>query len=138
MTSRSNHFEQLNRDFKSLLTVFSIQEITGKARWKPYVKDRERIALSLRAMGYSATDIGHVMNRDHTSIIYIYRKNGVNPKNKTIQKRELQKVGSFITMRRKRREWLKSVRTRKKAGNGNKVMRQADNSPSLFNSQRTA
>ena len=48
-------------------------EIKSRRRDAPLVSDRKAIATKLRNKGYAFTHIGLIMNRHHTSILYIVK-----------------------------------------------------------------
>ena len=47
---------------------FTLEDILGKSRFGPLVKVRRKCVVMLREKGYSTTDIGRIMNRDHSTI----------------------------------------------------------------------
>lgn len=67
-------FVELNKLFLDMCKPYQPGLITGKSRSKPLAERRGFIAKNLRAMGYSCADIGFVMNRDHSTIIYMLKK----------------------------------------------------------------
>lgn len=48
---------------------FTVDDILGKRRFKPLVKVRRKCVVMLREKGYSTTEIGRIMNRDHSTIV---------------------------------------------------------------------
>jgi len=48
---------------------FTLEDILGKSKFGPLVKVRRKCVGVLRAKGYSTTEIGRIMNRDHTTIV---------------------------------------------------------------------
>lgn len=67
---------EANKVFKELchkVEGYGIDHITSKRRDNPLVDARQKIAIAMREMGYTYPVIGHVMNRDHTSIIYLVK-----------------------------------------------------------------
>jgi hypothetical protein len=55
-------------------TPHTVSQITSRRRDAPFVNTREYIAKEMRRAGYSYGLIGHVMNRDHSSICYLVNK----------------------------------------------------------------
>lgn len=47
--------------------------ITGRTRKRPYPQARRVVAKMLRNYGYSYPEIGRVMNRNHTSIMFMVK-----------------------------------------------------------------
>jgi chromosomal replication initiation ATPase DnaA len=65
-------------DFYELMSMskFTVAEIVSSRRFAPLVDERERIAKIMRAAGHSFPAIGHVMLRDHTSIMHLVKWRG--------------------------------------------------------------
>jgi chromosomal replication initiation ATPase DnaA len=53
---------------------FTLQDIIGKRKFQPLVKVRRKCVVMLRAKGYSTTEIGRIMNRDHSTIVTSLQK----------------------------------------------------------------
>jgi chromosomal replication initiator protein len=53
---------------------YSVEDIIGKSRRKKLVAVRRLCILALRAKGYSTTEIGRIMNRDHSTICHALNK----------------------------------------------------------------
>lgn len=54
---------------KATATGFRIDWIMGRQRSKPLVAVRAEIWLEMWGLGYSTTEIGHVVDRDHSSVV---------------------------------------------------------------------
>jgi len=65
----------VTKDFMKLVgpSKLKLRVLRSKRRDKIIVDERQRIAKALRVKGYSYPEIGHVMNRDHTSIMHLCR-----------------------------------------------------------------
>jgi chromosomal replication initiation ATPase DnaA len=48
---------------------FTVEDMLGPRRFKKMVAVRRECIGMLRAKGYSTTEIGRIMNRDHSSIV---------------------------------------------------------------------
>jgi chromosomal replication initiation ATPase DnaA len=48
---------------------YTVEDILGKSRLKRLVYVRRLCVLMLREKGYSTTEIGRVLNRDHSTIV---------------------------------------------------------------------
>ena len=70
----------LNKDFRELAGTFSINLITGKFRSKPIVEKRRFIAKALKELGYNNSQIGHVMNKDHSTITNLLKDKNAKAK----------------------------------------------------------
>lgn len=53
---------------------YTAEDILGKARHKRLVAVRRICILMLRTQGYSTTEIGRIMNRDHSTICHALNK----------------------------------------------------------------
>jgi chromosomal replication initiator protein len=53
---------------------FTLEDILGKRKFKPLVKIRRKCVVMLREKGYSTTEIGRIMNRDHSTIVTSLQK----------------------------------------------------------------
>lgn len=53
---------------------FTLEDILGKSRFGPLVKVRRKCVVMLRDKGYSTTEIGRIMNRDHSTIVNSLQK----------------------------------------------------------------
>jgi len=49
---------------------FTAEDILGKKRYKMLVKVRRKCVVMLREKGYSTTEIGRIMQRDHSTIVH--------------------------------------------------------------------
>lgn len=72
-------YVQAEKDFRNLCkkNKFSRHEICGKSRVGRLVEQRKIIANELHKLNYSSCMIGHVMDKDHSTILY-YIKKGKN------------------------------------------------------------
>lgn len=53
---------------------YTAADMLGKSRFKRVVAVRRLCILMLREKGYSTTEIGRVMNRDHSTIVHALNK----------------------------------------------------------------
>jgi chromosomal replication initiator protein len=53
---------------------FTLEDILGKRKFKPLVTVRRKCVVMLREKGYSTTEIGRIMNRDHSTIVTSLQK----------------------------------------------------------------
>jgi chromosomal replication initiator protein len=53
---------------------FTVDDILGTSKFKPLVKVRRKCVVMLREKGYSTTEIGRIMNRDHSTIVHSLQK----------------------------------------------------------------
>lgn len=49
---------------------YTVDDILGKSRMKSLVAVRRQCVVMLRNRGYSTTEIGRIMNRDHSTIVH--------------------------------------------------------------------
>jgi chromosomal replication initiation ATPase DnaA len=49
---------------------FTVEDMLGKRRYNRIVEVRRECVAMLRAKGYSTTEIGRIMNRDHSTIVH--------------------------------------------------------------------
>lgn len=49
---------------------YTAEDIIGKNRCRKLVEIRRKCAVMLREKGYSTTEIGRIMNRDHSTIVH--------------------------------------------------------------------
>lgn len=49
---------------------FTLDDILGKRKFKHLVTVRRKCIVMLREKGYSTTEIGRIMNRDHSTIVH--------------------------------------------------------------------
>ena len=66
MTPRQKNLDDIEAIAKE--HRFTLEDILGKNRFGPLVKVRRKCVVMLREKGYSTTEIGRIMNRDHSSI----------------------------------------------------------------------
>jgi len=62
---------------------YTVEDILGKSRTKHLVHVRRLCVLMLREKGYSTTEIGRVMDRDHSTIVHALNK-PVDPRNELV------------------------------------------------------
>ena len=53
---------------------FTLEDILGKSRFGLLVKVRRKCVVMLRNKGYSTTEIGRIMNCDHSTIVTSLQK----------------------------------------------------------------
>lgn len=56
---------------------FTAEDILGKSRFRILVRVRRKCVVMLREKGYSTTEIGRIMNRDHSTIVNSLQKSRV-------------------------------------------------------------
>jgi len=49
---------------------YTLADILGKAKQRTLVKVRRKCVVMLRGKGYSTTEIGRIMQRDHSTIVH--------------------------------------------------------------------
>lgn len=49
---------------------FTVDDMIGKRKYKMLMVARRECVAMLRAKGYSTTEIGRIMNRDHSTIVH--------------------------------------------------------------------
>lgn len=49
---------------------FTLEDILGPRKFKPLVAVRRKCIVMLREKGYSTTEIGRILNRDHSTICH--------------------------------------------------------------------
>ena len=58
----------------SLLSGFTIPQLTGAQRHRGVVRARWAVMLALHRLGWSTVLIGRVLDRDHTTVMYGLRQ----------------------------------------------------------------
>lgn len=53
---------------------YTVEDILGHCKLKKLVEVRLWCVLMLRGKGYSTTEIGRIMNRDHSTIVHALNK----------------------------------------------------------------
>jgi chromosomal replication initiation ATPase DnaA len=53
---------------------FTLEDILGKSKFGPLVKVRRKCVVMLHEKGYSTTEIGRIMKRDHSTICHALQK----------------------------------------------------------------
>jgi chromosomal replication initiation ATPase DnaA len=56
---------------------YDVGDILGKSKFRKLVMARRECVLMLRAKGYSTTEIGRIMKRDHSTIVHSLQKSAV-------------------------------------------------------------
>jgi chromosomal replication initiator protein len=72
MTPREKNFAEI--DAIAELYGYTLEDILGKSKLKALVAVRRKCIVWLRGKGYSTTEIGRIMNRDHTTIVHALQK----------------------------------------------------------------
>ena len=72
MTPRGRNFAEI--DAIAEMYNYTLADILGKGKTKALVKVRRKCVVMLREKGYSTTEIGRIMNRDHSTIIHSLQK----------------------------------------------------------------
>lgn len=49
---------------------FTLEDILGPRKFRPLVAVRRKCAVMLREKGHTTTEIGRIMNRDHSTIVH--------------------------------------------------------------------
>ena len=66
MTPRQKNLDDIETIAKE--HCFTLEDILGPRKFKPLVAVRRKCVVMLREKGYSTTEIGRIMNRDHSTI----------------------------------------------------------------------
>lgn len=74
MTPREKNLAEI--DAIAELYGYTLEDILGKSKLKALVAVRRKCIVWLRGKGYSTTEIGRIMNRDHTTIVHALQKSG--------------------------------------------------------------
>jgi chromosomal replication initiator protein len=72
MTPREKNLAEI--DAIAELYGYTLEDILGKSKLKALVAVRRKCIVWLRGKGYSTTEIGRIMNRDHTTIVHALQK----------------------------------------------------------------
>ncbi len=72
MTPREKNLAEI--DAIAELYGYTLEDILGKSKLKELVAVRRKCIVCLRGKGYSTTEIGRIMNRDHTTIVHALQK----------------------------------------------------------------
>jgi chromosomal replication initiation ATPase DnaA len=72
MTPRQSNMMEMEAIAK--VYGYTAEDIIGKNRMKKLVAVRRKCAVMLREKGYSTTEIGRIMNRDHSTIVHSLQK----------------------------------------------------------------
>ena len=68
MTPRQSNMMEMEAIAK--VYGYTAEEVVGKNRQKKLVEVRRKCVVMLREKGYSTTEIGRIMNRDHSTIVH--------------------------------------------------------------------
>jgi chromosomal replication initiation ATPase DnaA len=68
MTPRQSNMLQIEAIAKA--HCFTLEDILGKRKFKHLVEVRRKCIVMLREKGYSTTEIGRIMQRDHSTICH--------------------------------------------------------------------
>ena len=72
MTPREKNLAEI--DAIAELYGYTLEDILGKSKLKELVAVRRKCVVWLREKGYSTTEIGRIMNRDHSTIVHSLQK----------------------------------------------------------------
>jgi len=78
MTPREKNLALI--DEVAQLHGYTVEDVIGKSRFKKLVAVRQLCVFRLREEGYSTTEIGRIMNRDHSTIVHALNKDKANGK----------------------------------------------------------
>lgn len=53
---------------------YTVEDVLGKSKLKALVAVRRKCIVMFRGMGYSTTEIGRIMKRDHSTIVHALQK----------------------------------------------------------------
>ena len=68
MTQREQNLAEIDAIAK--LHGYTVEDILSKRKPKPLVAARRECVVKMRGKGYSTTQIGRIMNRDHSTIVH--------------------------------------------------------------------
>jgi chromosomal replication initiation ATPase DnaA len=68
MTPRQANMLQIEAIAKA--HCFTLEDILGPRKFKPLVAVRRKCIVVLREKGHTTTEIGRIMNRDHTTVVH--------------------------------------------------------------------
>ena len=72
MTPRERNLAEI--DAIAELHGYTVEDILGKSKVRPLVEVRRKCVVRLRKKGYSTTEIGRIMQRDHSTIVHSLQK----------------------------------------------------------------
>ena len=72
MTPRERNLAEI--DAIAELHGYTVEDILGRSRPKQLVEVRRKCVVRMRSKGYSTTEIGRIMNRDHSTIVHSLQK----------------------------------------------------------------
>ena len=72
MTPRQANLLQIEAIAKA--HCFTLEDILGPRKFKPLVAVRRKCIVVLREKGHTTTEIGRIMNRDHTTVVHALQK----------------------------------------------------------------
>ena len=68
MTPREKNLAEIGKIAETY--GFTVDDMIGKRKYKMLMVARRECVAMLRAKGYSTTEIGRIMNRDHSTIVH--------------------------------------------------------------------
>ena len=72
MTPRQKNLDEIEAIAKA--HCFTLEDILGPRKFKHLVAVRRKCIVVLRQKGHTTTEIGRIMNRDHTTIVHALQK----------------------------------------------------------------
>jgi chromosomal replication initiation ATPase DnaA len=72
MTPREKNLAEI--DAIAELHCYTLEDILGRSKLKPLIEVRRKCVVWMRGKGYSTTEIGRIMNRDHSTIVHSLQK----------------------------------------------------------------
>lgn len=72
MTPRERNLAEI--DAIAEMYDYTLADILGKSKNRTLVKVRRKCVVMLREKGYSTTEIGRIINRDHSTIVHSLQK----------------------------------------------------------------
>jgi chromosomal replication initiation ATPase DnaA len=72
MTPKERNLAEI--DAIAELYGYTVEDILGRSKLKTLVKVRRKCVVRLREKGYSTTEIGRIMHRDHSTIVHSLQK----------------------------------------------------------------
>jgi chromosomal replication initiation ATPase DnaA len=72
MTPREKNLAEI--DAIAELYGYTAEDVLGKSKLKALVAVRRKCIVWLRGKGYSTTEIGRIMHRDHSTIVHSLQK----------------------------------------------------------------
>ena len=72
MTPRQSNMMEMEAIAKEY--DYTVEDVLGKSKLKALVAVRRKCVVMLRSKGYSTTEIGRIMQRDHSTIVHALQK----------------------------------------------------------------